>query len=159
MRVHALPAPNTDGLLWPQRPLGPGGSSSRNRLSGLGLQPVMDTDIDHTAAICGEAEHPGMLLRNHVLPGLCLSVSQAARDLGAARQTLHRILAGDAGITPEMAARLERLCGVPSEFWLDCQHRYELQRTKVELAPVLSRIPSRPLPEAIIKKIGTAYAG
>jgi antitoxin HigA-1 len=132
-------------------------SSSRNRLSCLELQAAMDKGAHHTAAICGEAEHPGMVLRLHVLPGLCLSVSQAARDLGVARQTLHRILAGDAAITPEMAARLERLCGVPSKFWLDCQHRYELQRTKVELAPVLSRIPSRPLPEAIIKKIGGAY--
>jgi addiction module HigA family antidote len=98
-----------------------------------------------------------VLLRNHVLPGLCLSVSQAARDLGVARQTLHRILAGDAAITSEMAARLERLCGLPPEFWLDRQHRYELQRAKVELALVLSRIPSRLLPEAIIKKVGGIY--
>ena len=84
----------------------------------------MDTGVHHTAPICGKPEHPGVLLRNHVLPGLGLSVSQAARDLGITRQTLHRILAGDAAITPEMAARLERVCGVPSGFWLDCQHRY-----------------------------------
>jgi addiction module HigA family antidote len=108
----------------------------------------------HISATRREAEHPGTLLRNHVLPGLCLSVSQAARDLGVARQTLHRILAGDAAITPEMAARLERLCGVAPEFWLDCQHRHELKRAKVELAAELSRIPLRPLPETILKKIG-----
>lgn len=96
-------------------------------------------------------------MRDHVLPGLNLSVSQAARDLGVTRQTLHRILAGDAAVTLEMAARLERFCGVPSEFWLDCQRRYDLQRAKVELAVVLGRIPSRPLPETIIKKIGGTY--
>jgi antitoxin HigA-1 len=117
----------------------------------------MDAIDHHAAPTCGESEHPGMLLRNHVLPGLRLSVSQAARDLGVARQTLHRILAGDAAVTPEMATRLERLCGVPPEFWLSCQHKYELQRAKVELARVLSRIPSRPLPETIIEKIGASY--
>ncbi|HEX5430666.1 MAG TPA: HigA family addiction module antitoxin, partial [Bryobacteraceae bacterium] len=81
---------------------------------------------------------------------------QAARDLAITRQTLHRILAGDAAITPEMAARLERFCGVPSEFWLSCQHRYELRRVEEELALVLTRIPLRPLPETIIKKIGAS---
>ena len=86
----------------------------RNHPSCFALQSSMDRGVHHTAPICGKAEHPGMLLRNHVLPGLGLSVSQAARDLGIARQTLHRILAGDAAITPEMAARLERLCGVPA---------------------------------------------
>ena len=111
----------------------------------------------HAAPTQGEIEHPGTLLRDHVLPGLHLSVSQAARDLGVTRQTLHRILAGDAAISTEMAARLERFCGVSSEFWLDCQRRYELQRAKTELASVLARIRSRPLPESIVKKIGGTY--
>lgn len=111
----------------------------------------------HKASIPGESEHPGTLLRDHVLPGLQLSVSQAARDLGVARQTLHRILAGNAAISTEMAARLERFCGVSSEFWLDCQHRYELQRAKTELASVLTRIPCRPLAESILKRIGGTY--
>lgn len=117
----------------------------------------MDKGAHHTALTCGEAEHPGTLLRDHVLPGLHLSVSQAARDLAVTRQTLHRILAGNAAISTEMAARLEKFCGVSSEFWLDCQNRYELQRAKVDLARVLSGIPSRPLPEAIIKKFGGTY--
>jgi addiction module HigA family antidote len=108
----------------------------------------------HRAEIAGEAQHPGTLLRDHVLPGLQLSVSQAARDLGVTRQTLHRILAGKAAISTDMAARLERFCGVSSEFWLDCQYRYELQRAKSELASVLTRIPSRPLPESVVKRIG-----
>jgi addiction module HigA family antidote len=92
-----------------------------------------------------------------VLPSLGLSVSQAARDLAITRQTLHRILAGDAAITPEMAVRLERFCGVPSEFWLGCQHRYELQRIKTQLSFVFARVRSRPLPETVVKKIGATH--
>ena len=117
----------------------------------------METRAHCTVPTRSETEHPGMLLRNDVLPALRLSVSQAARDLGVTRQTLHRVLSGDAAITPEMAARLERLCGVAPEFWLSRQHRYELQRVKEELASVLTRIPSRPLPETIIKKIGASH--
>jgi hypothetical protein len=35
--------------------------------------------------------HPGLILREVVLPALNLSVSQARSDLAVARQTLHRI--------------------------------------------------------------------
>jgi antitoxin HigA-1 len=97
---------------------------------------------------------PGRLLRQYVFPALNLSVSQAARDLGVARQTLHRILAGDAAITPEMAVRLERLCGVRSMFWLERQQRYDLPRIRQEIASILTRIPARLLPQEIIEQIG-----
>jgi antitoxin HigA-1 len=103
-----------------------------------------------------EAEHPGALLRIYVLPALKLSVSQAARDLEITRQTLHRILAGAAALTPEMAVRLERLCGVASEFWLDRQHRHELIRVRRDQAAVLARIPSRALPKGIAEQIGAS---
>jgi addiction module HigA family antidote len=92
--------------------------------------------------------------RRHVLPALHLSVSQAARELGIARQTLHRILAGGAPITPEMAIRLERLCGVSSDFWLDRQQRHALPRVRREIAKDLTRIPSRPLPLETLVHIG-----
>jgi addiction module HigA family antidote len=103
-----------------------------------------------------EAEHPGALLRLYVLPALNLSVSQAARDLEISRQTLHRILAGAAALTPEMAVRLERLCGVASEFWLDRQHRHELTRVRRNQAAVLARIPARVLPKVIAEQIGAS---
>src|SRR3712207_8450527 len=63
--------------------------------------------------------HPGWILRDRVLPGLGLSVSQAARELRIARQTLHRVLAGTAAVSPEMATRLARLSGTTPQFWLD----------------------------------------
>jgi antitoxin HigA-1 len=101
-----------------------------------------------------DIEHPGILLRRYILPALRLSVSQAARDLGITRQTLHRILAGEAAITPEMAVRLERFCGVASRFWLDRQYDYELSRIQTDCDDVLARIPSRALPDDVIKQIG-----
>lgn len=105
----------------------------------------------------GESDHPGTLLRSVVLPALKLSVRDAAKDLGVTRQTLHRILAGSAAVSPDMAVRLEKLCGVPWQFWLERQHAHEVQRTFSEKQEILSRIPSRPLPEAVMKQIGAPY--
>ena len=98
--------------------------------------------------------HPGRILRDRVLPGLDLSVSQAARELRIARQTLHRILAGTLGISPEMATRLARLSGTTSMFWLTLQHQHDLWWAEQALSGELSLIPTHSLPNAIRTEIG-----
>ena len=62
--------------------------------------------------------HPGVILRDDVLPALELSVSEAARQLRVTRQTLHRIMAGETAITPGMALRLGKFCGNGPGLWL-----------------------------------------
>lgn len=101
--------------------------------------------------------HPGWILRNRVLPGLGLSVSQAARELRIARQTLHRVLAGTAAVSPEMATRLARLSGTTPRFWLDRQQQHDLWHAEQALAGVLGLIPTHTLPAALQKEIGHHY--
>lgn len=73
--------------------------------------------------------HPGETLREDVLPALDLSVTDAARGLGVIRAALSRVLNGRAGISPEMALRLE--CWLGSEHggradvWLPMQSSYD----------------------------------
>jgi antitoxin HigA-1 len=98
--------------------------------------------------------HPGTLLRELVLPGIQLSVSQAARELNISRQTLHRILSGQSVITPDMAVRLEILCGVSAKFWLERQHSHDLQKLKAASPSPLPRIPAPKLPASVAKQIG-----
>ena len=100
---------------------------------------------------------PGSLLRDRVLPTLGLSVSQAARDLQITRQTLHRILAGDAAITPDMATRLERFCGIHSRFWLGLQQDFELERISTQYRDLYDRIPLHPLPETFLMDLGAIH--
>ena len=102
------------------------------------------------------APHPGILLREHVLPGLGLSVLRAAHDLGVCRQTLHRILAGTAAVTPDMAARLARLTGLPGGFWLALQQTHDLARAEAGLAEILPTIPAHTLPPTLAREL-TAY--
>jgi addiction module HigA family antidote len=88
-------------------------------------------------------QHPGCILRSQLHAAFGLSVSQAARDLGISRSALHRVLAGDAGVTPEMAARLARLTGVPARDWLTRQAAHDLWHVERTLAGDLSRVPAR----------------
>jgi addiction module HigA family antidote len=86
--------------------------------------------------------HPGELLREEVLPALGLTVTAAAKILGVSRQTLHAILAETAGVTPEMAARLGKLCGDGAGIWLRMQQARDLWRVERELAEELRKIPT-----------------
>ena len=86
--------------------------------------------------------HPGEILREDVLPALRLSVTDAAKQLGIARQTLHRILAERAAVTPEMAVRLGKFCGNGPSVWLRLQQTHDLWHAERLLAEDVARIPS-----------------
>jgi addiction module HigA family antidote len=86
--------------------------------------------------------HPGEVLREDVLPALGLSVSEAARQLGVSRQSLHRIMAGQQPVTVEMALRLGRFCGNGAGLWLRMQQAYDLWHAERRLRPDLERIPA-----------------
>jgi addiction module HigA family antidote len=85
--------------------------------------------------------HPGQVLKEDVLPALGLSVSEAARRLRVTRQTLHRVLAGASGVTPEMALRLGRFCGNGPGVWLRMQQAYDLWHAERRLGNEIARIP------------------
>lgn len=85
--------------------------------------------------------HPGEILRDIVLPELGLSVSEAARQLGVSRQTLHAVMSGRSAVTAEMALRLGRFCGNGPGLWLRMQQAYDLWQAKTELDDSLERIP------------------
>ncbi|WP_082864441.1 HigA family addiction module antitoxin [Caballeronia temeraria] len=101
-----------------------------------------------------EALHPGSLLGDFVLPRLDVTISQAARDLGVSRQTLHRILDSRASVTPEMAVRLEAFCGIPAVFWLELQCAHDLRRARASLVQALPRIPRYRLSRLAMRQLG-----
>ncbi|MBI3419899.1 MAG: HigA family addiction module antidote protein [Proteobacteria bacterium] len=89
-----------------------------------------------------EPTHPGEILREDVLPALGLSVSEAARQLGITRQTLHKIMAGTMGITPEMAVRIGKFCGNGPNLWLNMQVAYDLWHAKRAMKKEIAKIPT-----------------
>ena len=74
--------------------------------------------------------HPGHSIRDACLNPLGLTVSDAAKVLGVARHTLSRVLNGQAGISPEMAIRLEKAGWSNADHWLRLQTAYDLAQVR-----------------------------
>ena len=70
--------------------------------------------------------HPGLSVRHDCLDPLDLTVSEAAKRLGISRRQLSDIVNGRAGISPEMAIRLDKAFGGGAETWYRLQAAYDL---------------------------------
>ena len=91
--------------------------------------------------------HPGETLKEDILPALGLTVTQAAHQLGVTRTALSRVVNGRAGISPDMARRIEIWLGQErggrADLWLGMQMDYDLWQVeqkpmlKVERAPAV----------------------
>ncbi len=78
--------------------------------------------------------HPGLTLRDDILPALNLQIGEAATHLGVDRSTLSKVLNGRAAISPAMALRIERWLGRDhggaAEVWLAQQAAYDLWQAR-----------------------------
>ena len=70
--------------------------------------------------------HPGLSVRHDCLEPLGLNVTEAARRLGVSRKQLSDIVNCHAGISPEMAIRLDKAFGAGADMWLRLQAAYDL---------------------------------
>jgi len=87
--------------------------------------------------------HPGALLREDVLAPLGIEVTDAAQRLGMSRTTLSRVINGHAGISPDLAIRLERAGVSTARFWMTLQANYALAQAEQRKQP-----PVKPLQAA-----------
>ncbi|MET3647983.1 HigA family addiction module antitoxin [Phyllobacterium ifriqiyense] len=83
--------------------------------------------------------HPGQTLLEDVLPVLAISVTELARRLGFARETLSRIMHGHAPISPDLAVRLERAGIGRAKVWLGVQADYDLWQAEHREQPPIER--------------------
>lgn len=70
--------------------------------------------------------HPGEILKETVFEPLELSVTEAAERLAMSRVALSRVLNGKAGISPDLALRLETAGVSTARFWINLQANYDL---------------------------------
>jgi addiction module HigA family antidote len=87
--------------------------------------------------------HPGEMLKETVFDPLNLSVTEAADRLAMSRTALSRVLNGKAGISPDLAVRLEKAGVSTAQTWINLQANYDLWRVMQHEQP-----PVRPLREA-----------
>ena len=70
--------------------------------------------------------HPGLSVRHDCLEPMGLNITEAAKRLGVSRKQLSDIVNCHAGISPEMAIRLDKAFGGGAETWLRLQAAYDL---------------------------------
>ena len=78
--------------------------------------------------------HPGGTLREDVLPAMGLTVTEAAKQIGVTRVALSRVLNGHAGISIEMALKIEAWLGVEhggrAEMWVGMQMKHDMWQAR-----------------------------
>ena len=74
--------------------------------------------------------HPGLSVRYDCLEPLNLSVTEGAKILGVSRKQLSDIVNGHAGISAEMAIRLDKAFGGGADTWVRLQAMYDLAQAK-----------------------------
>jgi antitoxin HigA-1 len=83
--------------------------------------------------------HPGETLLEDVVPALGVSVTEFARRLGFARETLSRIMHGHAPVSPDLAVRLERAGIGKARTWLGVQADYDVWQAEHRQQPEIER--------------------
>ena len=74
--------------------------------------------------------HPGLIIRDDVLPKLQVSVNEAAEQLGVSCVTLSQVINGRSAITAETALRVGKWVGNGPDIWLRMQGQYDLWQAK-----------------------------
>ncbi len=77
-----------------------------------------------------EPPHPGLAVRHDCLGPAGLTVTEGAKVLGVSRQALNNLVNGQAGISAEMALRLDKAFGGGAENWLQLQMAYDLTQAR-----------------------------
>ena len=68
--------------------------------------------------------HPGEVLKEDVIAALGLSVTEAAERLAMSRLAFSRVLEGKAGVSPDLAVRLEQAGASTARAWVAMQHSH-----------------------------------
>ena len=82
--------------------------------------------------------HPGEVLREYLPESL--GVTESAKRRGVTRQALSAVLNGRAGVSAEMALRLEAALGTSAEMWVEMQAGYDLWLARQQRQPKVMRI-------------------
>ena len=74
--------------------------------------------------------HPGTIVKEAIVDGLGLTITDAAAGLGVSRKQLSELVNERAGISPEMALRLEKGLGSSAEHWIRLQAAFDLAQAR-----------------------------
>ena len=74
--------------------------------------------------------HPGDFIKTELVEAYGLTVTAAAAALGVSRPTLSSLLNGKAGLSGDMALRIEKAFGVKMDTLMRMQSAYDIAQTR-----------------------------
>ena len=80
--------------------------------------------------------HPGDFMRREIIEELGLNVTKAAEILGVRRATLSALLNGRAGMSAEMALRVEKAFGVSMDMLLQMQAWHDASQMRARATEI-----------------------
>lgn len=89
--------------------------------------------------------HPGEMLINEFLSPMGLTQRELADAIQVPYQRINEIINGRRGMTPSTALRLARFLGMPADFWMNLQLRWDLyyaQQYEQEALNLIRRYPT-----------------
>ena len=94
--------------------------------------------------------HPGEYIRYVFMDKHGMSVTDLAKALKIGRANMSKLVNGRAGVSADMALRLECACGIMANVWLDWQMEYDLhharKKFKAEIKDVVGPgVPYQPI--------------
>ncbi|MGF1650232.1 MAG: HigA family addiction module antitoxin [Hyphomicrobiaceae bacterium] len=107
--------------------------------------------------------HPGAILRDEILPRLGLNGKTFAGALCLSPRIVYALLKERRSITPDMAARLDRVIGGGVHYWLGLQCRHDIEVARLcaqQLMPgVRKLVASGPSTKAATRASGRETIG
>ena len=83
--------------------------------------------------------HPGEILEEVFLKPMGISQYRVAKDISVPPRRINEIIHKKRSITADTALRLGRFFGIPPQFWLNIQSRYDLEITEDLLSDRLEK--------------------
>jgi addiction module HigA family antidote len=85
--------------------------------------------------------HPKEVFQKKLLGNGRLNQSDLATALGMSTARVSMIISGRCRVSAEVALRVERVFGIPAQFWLKLCGEYELHRERHRLVSELAALP------------------
>ena len=81
--------------------------------------------------------HPGEILKEEFLKPFKISQYKLAKDINVSPKRINEITHGKRAITADTALRLGKYFNTSTQFWINLQTHYDLEKQSEELSDVL----------------------
>ncbi|NOX45416.1 MAG: HigA family addiction module antidote protein, partial [Chlorobi bacterium] len=90
-----------------------------------------------TATTPFTATHPGVLIKDELDARPELKQKDLAKELGVKASFINEIINGKRPITANIAILLEKVLGIPADYWMKFQSQFEIDKARIKEKNIL----------------------